>query len=251
MAARPGPSPGGGGAGRGCRDGGPHVGHPLIRALRAGVFAVVCVLLSAGLHTATGGGPVALPVLSGATAATWAVAYALAARRRGRGTLLAACFVAQYALHNLFTGPDAPLSGPMTQAGGPVARAGGLGVRPAGPMAELGGHHHASPTGLLALTPDAAETGGGTGVSMLLVHVTVALVSGWWLERGETALANLLRLALASVRGFLVRLLVALTSPVTVAGPTISAASAAPAPPPPPHAAAISRRGPPLAFSVR
>ncbi|MFG3442579.1 hypothetical protein ACGF0J_35510 [Nonomuraea sp. NPDC047897] len=236
MAARPGPFPaGGGGAGRDCRDGAPHVGHPLIRAPRAGVFAVVCVLLSAGLHTATGGGPVELPMLAGATAATWAGAYALAARRRGRRTLLAACFAAQYGLHNLFTAPAPAPAGTATWQAGHHA-----------------GHqtgHHAAPDGLL--DPALAAPGAGGGMAMLLVHVTVALISGWWLERGETALATFLRLAVTSVRGFLTRLLVGLTCRVTAAGPTISAASAAPAPPPPPHVAAISRRGPPLAFSVR
>lgn len=242
MAERPGPSPVGGGAGRGCRDGDPHVGRPHLRALRAGVFAVVCVLLSAGLHTAAGGGAVELPVLAGATAATWAGAYALAARRRGRGALLTACLVAQYGLHNLFTGPEPPPAGAAT---GPAGHhTGHLPSRDG-----LLGSSLASPDGLFGSSLAPAEAGGG--IAMPLVHVAVALISGWWMERGETALATLLRLAVTSVRGFLVRLLAALVCPVTVAGPAVSAASAAAAPLPPPHVSAISRRGPPLAFSVR
>ncbi|WP_101787024.1 hypothetical protein [Nonomuraea indica] len=264
MAARPGPSPVDGGAGRGCRDGDPHVGRPHLRALRAGVFAVVCVLLSAGLHTAAGGGAVELPVLAGATAATWVGAYALAARRRGRGALLTACLVAQYGLHNLFTGPETPPAGAAT---GPAGHHTGHLPSPDGllgsslaPPGGLFGSSLATPDGLFgsslatpdgALGPALAPAEAGGSIAMPLVHVAVALISGWWMERGETALATLLRLAVTSVRGFLVQLLVALVCPVTVAGPAVSAASTAAAPPPPPHVSAISRRGPPLAFSVR
>ena len=46
-----------------------HVGHPVIRALRAAVFTAVCVLASAALHVLVGGGGMRP---GGPAAATWA-----------------------------------------------------------------------------------------------------------------------------------------------------------------------------------
>ncbi|MEU6781903.1 hypothetical protein ABZ912_22090 [Nonomuraea angiospora] len=125
-----------------------------MRAIRAAVFAAVCVLVSAALHGLAGGDPVRAGTLFGALALTWTGAFLLAGRRRGMEVLLAACFAAQYGMHLLFG-------------------AGGADVPPP--------HEHA------------------TGVGMFLVHATTAVISAWWLARGESALAVLLHLAVTSV----------------------------------------------------
>jgi hypothetical protein len=235
MAARPGTSLGHGGAGRGCRraaegaDAGsrPLIGRPAPRALRASVFAVVCVLLSAGLHTLSAGDSVSLPVLVVAMAATWGTAFALGGRQRGRGTLLGACFVAQYGLHHLFSAQHGVHHLIATRHGLECLLAGDI----------SGG------------LPDGGLAMAGVNGRMLLIHVAVALASSWWLERGESALVGLMHLAMTSVRGLLPPLLAPLAAPVA-AGPSLVTASVSPARPSPPHVAAISRRGPPLAFSA-
>ncbi len=148
------------------------VGRPFLRASRATVFAVVCVLVSAVVHVLAGGAAVRPGFLAAAVALTWGGAYAIGARQHGRGVLLAACFAAQYGMHHLFS------------AGAEAS---------AVPLA----HAH-----------------GGTGVGMLLVHVAVALLSSWWLERGETALAMIAHLAVTSLSVLWAGLLLAV-SPVT------------------------------------
>ncbi|MBB6173359.1 hypothetical protein HNR23_003419 [Nocardiopsis mwathae] len=137
--------------------------QPIIRGLRAGLFATVCVAVSAGLHVSAGGAPVDWRTLGPAVLIIGAVGYALAGGRRGLGQIMAAAFTAQYGLHHLFgAGAAAPSATPAA-------------ADPAG-----GTLHH---------TMD-----GGPGLAMLLVHTFAALVTAWWLERGESDLAELLHL---------------------------------------------------------
>ncbi|NUW36324.1 hypothetical protein HTZ77_33685 [Nonomuraea sp. SMC257] len=234
--------PRGDGARPGCQ-----TSRPALRVLRAGVFATVCVLLSAGLHTLTAGDAVDLLTLSAAMAATWSGALALTGRRRGRGTLLIACFAAQYGMHHLFTASFAVshLAAPDPGAG---LQAHHL----------LGQHAHLTPVLLgqhAHLTPVAMAAGHqehGSGLGMALVHVAVALISGWWLERGDAALAELTRLAVASAHGLVAWLLAPPAAPVAVARPGLTAARTAPALPSSPLlAATITRRGPPVSLPAR
>lgn len=95
-----------------------HVGRPLLRALRATVFAVVCVLVSAAVHVLAGGSAVRPGALVVAAAATWAGAFALGSRQRGLGVLLTACFAAQYGMHQLFTAAAGPAPVQLTHAHG-------------------------------------------------------------------------------------------------------------------------------------
>ncbi|GLW11466.1 hypothetical protein Misp01_65940 [Microtetraspora sp. NBRC 13810] len=188
-----------------------HVSRPVVRAMRATVFAVVCVLLSAVLHAMVAGGPVHPVVLAGAAVPTWALAFALGGRQRGRVTLLAACFAVQYGLHFLFASSEGVLQDPL-----------------------LGGSH---------------QHGGGLG--MLLIHVAVALLSSWWLERGETALATMLHLAVTPVRRLLAALLRVLLVPVAHLSPARPSIFGDPAPLTSlVLAAAIRRRGPPVVVSA-
>ncbi|NUW34686.1 hypothetical protein HTZ77_25100 [Nonomuraea sp. SMC257] len=183
------------------------IGQPLLRAMRAAVFAAVCVLVSAALHGFAGGEPARLEVLLGASALAWAGAYLLGGSRRGMGTLLAACFATQYGMHHLF-GVGAAAS-----------------VQP--------GHEH------------------GTGVGMFLVHAVTALISAWWLERGESALAVLLQLAATTVRRWW-RVLLILAGGLGGAGTHDRRPSRDEHVPFPGSrfAAAISRRGPPARLSL-
>ncbi|MBG0823721.1 hypothetical protein HS048_23660 [Planomonospora sp. ID91781] len=137
---------------------------PVLRLLRATVFAVACVTVSLGMHVLAGGAAVdpatptaVVPLITGG-------AFVLARRQRGLGTLLTAAFAVQYGLHHLFTAAA---------------------VQPP----PVPGHGHG---GL------AADLG------MLLAHAVTALLSAYWLERGETALATLLHLLVAAVVTLLV-----------------------------------------------
>ncbi|MEV0995916.1 hypothetical protein [Nonomuraea sp. NPDC050202] len=165
------------GCGTGSRDTA-QAGRPGLRGLRAAVFAVVCVLAALGMHVLAGGPIAGLGTVVAATVATGAGAFVLARRRRSPGTLLAASFAAQYGMHQLFTGGAGSLTGLLTTV--------------TAPFTTVTTHHHSLGP------PD--HHGGGLygGMGMLLAHVLVAAVSAWWLDRGETALATLLRLLACS-----------------------------------------------------
>ncbi|RCG27037.1 MFS transporter [Sphaerisporangium album] len=80
---------------------------------------------------------------------------------------------------------------------------------------------------------------------MLAVHVTVAMVTGWWLYRGESAVWLMLRLRAAAPLPLLRWLFAAGTRALPTAPPVVPASS----PQPPPAweiPAAIPRRGPPV-----
>ncbi|MGN9787544.1 MFS transporter [Nonomuraea sp. ZG12] len=182
-----------------------HAGRPIPRALRAAVFAVVCVYTALGMHMLAGGGGARLHVVAAATAITGAGAFVLAARRPSMGTLLAAAFAAQYGMHHLF----------------------GAGVT----SAPVAGHHDA--------------TGLSPGLGMLVAHVLVATLSAWWLERGDSALVTLLRLLGCALRdlwrplprGFAPLAAPRPAPPVAAPAPALRTAQTL--------SSALSRRGPP------
>ncbi|ASU82633.1 hypothetical protein CDO52_07405 [Nocardiopsis gilva YIM 90087] len=155
--------------------------QPLFRALRAGLFAAVCVAISAGLHCSAGGAPVGWGALGLAVLLVGAGGYTLAGAQRGLAPIMAAAFVTQFGLHHLFSAAAVTPSG-MTTATADAA---------------AGGMHH--------------TMGGSSGMAMLLVHVFTALLTAWWLERGESDLAELLRLL-----GAHLPLLLAAPRPLTV-----------------------------------
>lgn len=76
-----------------------HIGQPLIRGLRALVFAVACVAVSAALHFTAGGGPISFAAFTTAVTVLTPAAYALGGRQRGMAVLAAACALAQSGLH--------------------------------------------------------------------------------------------------------------------------------------------------------
>ncbi|WP_033324199.1 hypothetical protein [Actinomadura atramentaria] len=194
----------------------PHAPDPSTRAARAVVFATVCVALAASGHAAAGGDAPPLRALTTGFGGALLLALALAGRERSLPTIAGVLVGGQYALHCVFSG----------------AAAGGM-----------LGHHPAPVAAPVPMDHD-------TRPSMTLAHLAAALVSAWWLRRGERAVWGLARRAAGAARP--ARLLGVLAA-------VLEAISARLAPPPspwavldvlPPRAVSelrhdVVRRGPP------
>ncbi|MFC8225085.1 hypothetical protein [Streptomyces sp. NPDC057287] len=203
------------------------------RAVRAALFAVVCVLLAATGHVLMSGTPVSGRAMSLALVATAAAAWALAGRERGLLTVTSAAVVAQTALHTGFTlaqsfarsSPPTPVSYARQWAGKLLCGDGaaalsdreaarivtdaGLGdliSRPppgtlATASAEAGGHSTHVVHGMTAEAASHVEPAvhGGHGMAsassagMLAAHLLAAVLCGLWLAYGERALFRVLR----------------------------------------------------------
>ena len=131
-----------------------HFGGTTARALRAALFALVCVGTGTELHRLANGsdpgwvGPMlALPI-------TWLAAYGLARRERSPLTVTAALGVAQLGLH-VELGWFCPK------------------LMPGMPGSGAGSDHGVA--------------------AMVLAHVVAVLVAGWWLGRGERGFFDLCR----------------------------------------------------------
>ncbi|RBQ19990.1 MFS transporter [Spongiactinospora rosea] len=179
------------------------------RLARAAVFAVVCVMVSVGGHAFAGGGLVAPGMLAAGAAGAFALAWVLSGRERGLGVVLGATTAAQVVLHELFDRTPYPADPPPA------------------PLIVPGEWHHYP------------------GAGMTAAHLVVALLTGWWLYRGESALwlmARLWGMPVPPVPGRF-----ALAVPCPEAGPV---RRAVPSDTPAPFgaldvAAPIHRRGPP------
>lgn len=86
-----------------CENHSVHIGHPLIRGLRALVFAVACVTVTAGLHFAASGSMICFETFAVAVAMVTLPAYCIGGGQRGTVTLTAASALAQSGLHLWFT----------------------------------------------------------------------------------------------------------------------------------------------------
>ncbi|WP_239137261.1 MFS transporter [Sphaerisporangium rufum] len=179
-----------------------------LRLLRAAVFAVVCVLLAVAGHRAAGGAGPAGWAVAAATAAVTAVTALLTGRERSAQTINGFLVATQFVLHELFG---------------------------------------ASESGISAAFHLRHGDGLGTDIGMLTAHLTVTLITGWWLARGEYALWSVLR----RLGTLVVRPLLALLA-LLARGPAGPVRPAAPAPRhllpvmAPRLRHAVSRRGPPL-----
>ncbi|PSK99945.1 hypothetical protein CLV63_10272 [Murinocardiopsis flavida] len=141
------------------------------RTVRAGVFATACVGVSAGGHAAMSDHalPWAGPLIG--FALVFACARAAAGRERGLGAISAWMLWGQLALHLLFSYLQSTHTGPAQHG---------------------------------TAAPDAAAAADqASGPGMFAAHVLAALVSAWWLRRGEAALFTLLRLIAALLLTFL------------------------------------------------
>ncbi|WP_079152778.1 PE-PGRS family protein [Streptomyces malaysiensis] len=195
----------------------------MLKTVRAAVFAVVCVLLTALGHVVMSGVPVPLPALLGALAATAAVAWCFAGRERGPVAVGLLTVGAQAALHTAFSfgqaldgggsrpspaqrwaaallcGPErASLSG--SEAARMVRSAGLSGhLHDAAPAMAEHGHLGGGMAGHMGRMPHAmghdAMHGNTTG--MVAAHLLVAVLSAWWLWGGERAAFRLARTAAA------------------------------------------------------
>jgi hypothetical protein len=140
---------------------------PLVRAVRAALFAVVCVSVSAAVHSAAGGCPMDVGSAAVGLLAITVVAYAGLGRERRGLTLTLGLGASQVGLHYLFEA--------MNSAG--------TGVSPSAmptmpPMPGMPG----MPSMMAMPTPNAPHP---SATAMLLAHAIAVLVCGWWLRRGE------------------------------------------------------------------
>ncbi|MCC5582017.1 hypothetical protein IMZ11_41100 [Microtetraspora sp. AC03309] len=152
--------------------------EPALRLPRATVFAAVCVGVSAGGHVLAGGGPVPPDVMALGALGALALAYALNGRERGPEVVLTATIGAQVLLHELFA-----LSAPVTSAVSEISDVSTTSEMP--------------PTQAMQAMPVAlsdAGHGGHPGLGMSLAHLVLAVSTGWWLYRGESAVWLMLRL---------------------------------------------------------
>lgn len=170
------------------------------RALRAGVFAAVCVLLAALGHAVMSGTPVPWWAIAAALSGTGGCAWFLAGRERGPLLITLATVGAQTALHSFFTvaqsvGRDAAQGAAVVTGGaaadpGPLATCGGgHGAAMAAPGAGGGPMDHAMTAGMEGMAGHGMMSmhAGHGAFGMWSAHVLVAVVCGVWLSGGEQA----------------------------------------------------------------
>lgn len=172
-----------------------------LRVVRAALFTALVVTLSSASHVLLSRVALPLNVVALLAGAVFAVAYALAGRERGFGSIAGLLIPLELAADTVFTtgqhlcygAAGGPIAGPLRSVGVDVlcgggdigagaARVGDVGT----PLASVTGAGHA--TAALLASP-------GPAVPWLLLaaHVTVGLLAAAWLRRGESALAGLLR----------------------------------------------------------
>ncbi|MCW2945109.1 MAG: hypothetical protein JWR24_1826 [Actinoallomurus sp.] len=154
------------------------------RLMRAGVFASVCVVLSACGHDLMASRPA--PVWAGwtALAGVTAVGYCLADRRRSAWWILLAVEVVQVCLHLWFTWSTPADLGSAARYPG-MAMPGGVHQLASADMAMAGPH------------------GGGTSMGMVGAHAFAGVLVALWLYAGERALWRALRRAAGLIAGSL------------------------------------------------
>ncbi|MGW7104467.1 hypothetical protein [Streptomyces sp. NPDC054838] len=160
-----------------------------VRALRAAMFAAVCVALGAVGHSYMSGVEVPAAGLLLSFGVIGSLAWLAAGRRRGPLAITAALLAAQSALHLAFTA-------------GQAGRAG----RPPGPAsAPMPAHHHMPGMDMSAMGADApgmTELPGAAGMAdlaghghgglgMIAAHVLAGVFCAAWLAWGEAAVFRL------------------------------------------------------------
>ncbi|MFE0186660.1 hypothetical protein [Streptomyces sp. NPDC058989] len=170
------------------------------RAVRAAIFAAVCVTTAALGHALMSTQPLPWWALVAALGVTCSAAWWPAGRERGALVVTGSTVVAQLGLHSLFGlaqscrgGPDlgtvrAPLPTPLGDVPGMsglagMADAAAASVAHAGDMGAM--HRHMSQLPMM-------HSGHGT-LGMFLAHALAALVCGLWMWRGEAAAFRLTR----------------------------------------------------------
>lgn len=161
----------------------------VLRGLRAGVFAVACVVLASLGHALMSRTSVPMWALLLTSSAVFAGAWCFTAREQGPWSVGTLTVGTQALLHGVFSlGPRGP--GSQHAAGHEAA------VRHhAGSMHGMG--HGVTADGMTHAA-GAAQDVSMTGMSV--AHLLVALLSAWWLWGGERAVFRVLRAA--AVRTF-------------------------------------------------
>ncbi|MEU8564082.1 hypothetical protein AB0C45_21695 [Streptomyces cyaneofuscatus] len=144
-----------------------------LRLARTALFAVVCVAVSGLGHALMSGGPLPLAPLLAVLVPVAAAGWLLARRRRNAPVTVSAHVLGQLGLHAYFT---AYATGGAHHAHGAMPHATHVG--PAGDVS-----HRME---LLAAFDASVFTTG-----MAASHAVAGLICGWWLWRGEVALARL------------------------------------------------------------
>ncbi|RKN75739.1 hypothetical protein D7231_07815 [Streptomyces klenkii] len=212
-----------------------------LRALRAAFFTALCVTLSAASHVLLSRTPLPAATVAGLAALFFAVAYALAGRERGYGSIAALLIPLELTADTVFTTGQHACYG---RAGGPVA----------GPLHSLGldfacRGEIGTPLARMAAAPGgpAPTTGSALPWLLLACHVAVGLLAAAWLRRGEAALAGLLRAAATLAFGPLLLAFAALRVPAGRAARPRPARRTLRARGLPLLVHSVVRRGPPLA----
>ncbi|MDN0197643.1 hypothetical protein [Streptomyces sp. S.PNR 29] len=179
------------------------------RAIRAAVFAAVCVLLAALGHVMMSGAHVPGRTLAAGLGVTGVVGWALAGRERGLPLIVSVVVVAQTLLHSAFSFAQSMPAGTMAT--------GGM-SHDMGAMSSGSRHMHHSmesmdSTGSMdSMDVGYAGTGGFSSFGMFGAHLLAALLCGLWLAYGERAAFRILR-AVAGRLAAPLRLLLALPAP--------------------------------------
>lgn len=174
--------------------------------MRSAAFAAVCVFLATCAHWFAGGGGPTLQALLAGGLVVMAGATVVAGRERPPAVIVGLLLAAQAFLHKLLdvTAPPAELPAPLpvhAAVHGPAA-AHGTG----GAALPVGAHEYENP-----LT---------VGAGMLLAHLVAALVTGWWLSRGEAVVWSILRrIGAEAIRWLGPPRIVSGTGAIGVAGP--------------------------------
>jgi hypothetical protein len=174
--------------------------RPRLRAVRAALFAAVCVTLSSTSHVLMAHRPLPVPVVAAALAAVFAVAYALGGRgERGFWAIAGALVPTELAVDTVFTSGQQSCYGP---AGGPVTGSWrSLHEAVVCHGGQVGGRLPGVTAGAATQHVTAQVTQATTSALpwlLLAAHVAVGLLASWWLRRGEVALHRVLRAVAAS-----------------------------------------------------
>ncbi|MEV6118514.1 hypothetical protein AB0L59_40115 [Streptomyces sp. NPDC052109] len=179
---------------------------PAVRALRAAVFAAVCVLLAAAGHGLAMGAMPPLGADGAGFLAVFALGWILGGRERSLPGIGAVMLFTQAGLHLGFDAAQSGRTG-LWAAHMAVMPGPAMGTMPAHGMAPMQAHAVApiAPDHVMAhaMVMSNAHSAAHPHLTAhaTATHLLAALAASWWLRRGEAALWSLLRRAAALVPG--------------------------------------------------